>query len=144
MQCLNKPGNRDRLQSDGPYSEPIAFADLRDESQRVLGRRGAQTESDVSGQISVLEKAVASNPTAIVIAPTQFAALGNPIDEAAKKVKIIGLESSADTKAMTSLLKTDNANAGRIAADALAAAITKSYADTEGEVAIITSMSASR
>jgi ribose transport system substrate-binding protein len=102
---------------------------------------GAQSESDVSGQISILEKAVASNPTAIVIAPTQFGALGKPIDEAAKKVKIIGLESPADTKAMTSLLKTDNANAGRIAADALAAAITKSYADTEGEVAIITSMS---
>jgi ribose transport system substrate-binding protein len=102
---------------------------------------GARSESDVSGQIGMLEKAVASNPAAIVIAPTQFAALGKPIDEAAKKFKIIGLESSADTKAMTSLLKTDNANAGRIAADALAAAITKSYADTEGEVAIITSMS---
>ena len=72
--------------------------------------------------------------------PTQFAALGKPIDEAAKKVKIIGLESAADTRAMTSLLATDNVNAGRIAADALAAAITKSYADTEGDIAIITSM----
>ena len=41
---------------------------------------------------------------------------------------------------MTSLLATDNLNAGRIAADALAVAITKSYADTEGDVAIITSM----
>jgi ribose transport system substrate-binding protein len=37
-------------------------------------------------------------------------------------------------------LATDNLNAGRIAADALAVAITKSYADTEGDVAIITSM----
>ncbi len=53
---------------------------------------GAQSESDVSGQISILEKAVASNPAAIVIAPAQFAALGKPIDEAAKKVKIIGIE----------------------------------------------------
>jgi ribose transport system substrate-binding protein len=101
---------------------------------------GAQLENDVSGQISILEAAVASNPAAIVIAPAQFAALGKPIDEAAKKVKIIGLESEADTKAMTSLLATDNVNAGRIAADALAEAITKSYADTEGDVAIITSM----
>src|ERR1700681_1011792 len=100
----------------------------------------AQSESDVSGQISILEKAVASNPAAIVIAPTQFTALGKPIDEAAKKVKIIGLESAADTKAMTSLLATDNVNAGRIAADALAEAITKSYADTEGDIAVITSM----
>jgi ribose transport system substrate-binding protein len=101
---------------------------------------GVQSESDVSGQISILEKAVASNPAAIVIAPAQFSALGKPIDEAAKKVKIIGIESAADTKAMTSLLATDNVNAGRVAADALAAAITTSYADTEGNIALITSM----
>ena len=48
---------------------------------------GAQSESDVVGQIGILEKAVASNPAAIVIAPTQFSALGKPIDEAAKKVE---------------------------------------------------------
>jgi len=101
---------------------------------------GAQSESDTSGQISILEKAVASNPAAIIIAPAQFAALGKPIDEAAKKVKIIGIESAADTKAMTTLLATDNVNAGRVAADALAVAITRSYADTEGDVAMITSM----
>ena len=101
---------------------------------------GAQSESDAIGQIGILEKAVASNPAAIVIAPAQFAALGKPIDEAAKKVKIIGIDSAADTKAMTSLLATDNVNAGRIAADALAVAITKSYADTEGDVAMIASM----
>jgi ribose transport system substrate-binding protein len=101
---------------------------------------GGQSESDVSGQISILEKAVASNPAAIVIAPAQFSALGKPIDEAAKKVKIIGIESAADTKAMTSLLATDDVNAGRLAADALAAAITTSYADTEGNIVMITSM----
>jgi ribose transport system substrate-binding protein len=101
---------------------------------------GAQSESDVSGQISILAKAVASNPAAIVIAPAEFAALGKPIDEAAKKVKIIGIESAADTKAMTSLLATDNVNAGRVAADALAVAITKTSADTEGDVVMVTSM----
>jgi ribose transport system substrate-binding protein len=96
--------------------------------------------SDANGQISILATAVATNPAAVVIAPADFAALGKPIDEAAKKVKIIGIESAADTKAMTSLLTTDNLNAGRIAADALAVAITRSYADTEGDVAIITAM----
>ena len=101
---------------------------------------GAQSEFDVSGQISILEQAVASNPAAIVIAPTQFAALGKPIDEAAKKVKIIGLESAADTTAMTSLLATDNVNAGRIAAEALASAITKTYGDTEGNIVVILSL----
>jgi ribose transport system substrate-binding protein len=101
---------------------------------------GAKSESDVNGQIGILETAVASNPAAIVIAPAQFAALGRPIDEAAKKVKIIGIESPADTKAMTSLIATDNVKTGRIAAEALAAAITKTYGDTEGNVVIITSM----
>jgi ribose transport system substrate-binding protein len=101
---------------------------------------GTQSESDTNGQISILATAVASNPAAIVIAPSEFAALGRPIEEAAKKVKIIGIESAADTKAMTSLLATDNLNAGRVAADALAVAITKSYADTEGDVVMITSM----
>jgi ribose transport system substrate-binding protein len=100
----------------------------------------AESESDASGQIAILEEAVASTPAAIVIAPAQFAALGKPIDEAAEKVKIIGIESAADAKAMTSLLATDNVKAGRTAADALAAAITKTYGDTEGNVAIITAM----
>jgi ribose transport system substrate-binding protein len=104
---------------------------------------GAQSESDVAGQISLLEKAVASNPTAIVIAPAQFAPLGKPIDEAAKKVKIIGIDSAADTKALTSFLATDDVQVGHIAADALANAITRTYADTEGDVAIITASSVS-
>jgi ribose transport system substrate-binding protein len=101
---------------------------------------GTQSESDANGQIALLEKAVASNPAAIVIAPAQFGALGRPIDEAAKKVKIIGIESAADTGAMTSLLATDNVKAGRIAAEALAVAITKTYGDTEGNIVIITAM----
>jgi ribose transport system substrate-binding protein len=100
----------------------------------------ARSDSDVNGQIGVLENAVAASPAAIVIAPAQFAALGKPIDEAARKTKIIGIGSAADTKAMTSLLATDNVNAGHIAADALAVAITRSYADTEGEVVMITAV----
>jgi ribose transport system substrate-binding protein len=102
---------------------------------------GAQSETDVTGQIDLLRKAVVSNPTAIVIAPAQFAPLGKPIDEAAKKVKIIGIDSTADTKALTSFLATDDVQVGHIAADALANAITRSYADTEGDVAIITASS---
>ncbi len=99
---------------------------------------GAQSESDINGQISILENAVAGKPAAIVISPTQKAALGKPIDEAAKSVKIIGIDSSADSKAFTSFLTTDNVQGGRIAADGLAAAITAKYGKPEGEVALIT------
>jgi ribose transport system substrate-binding protein len=103
---------------------------------------GAQSESDANGQIGLLKTAVASDPAAIVIAPAQSRALAAPIDEAARKVKVIGIESAADSKAMTSLLATDDVNVGRIAADALAAAITKTYGDTEGNIVIITAMPA--
>jgi ribose transport system substrate-binding protein len=100
---------------------------------------GAQSESDIDGQIRILKGAVASNPAAIVIAPAQFAALGKPIDEAADKVKVIGISSEADSKAVTSFLTIDNEQAGRLAADALAEAIKRTYADAEGDVALITS-----
>jgi ribose transport system substrate-binding protein len=125
-----------------PYSQAV-LAGARKAGQDLgvnVIELGAQSESDVNGQISILARAVASKPAAIVIAPAEFSALGKPIDEAAKKVKIIGIESAADTKAMTSLLATDNVNAGHVAADALAVAITKSSADTEGDVVMITSM----
>jgi ribose transport system substrate-binding protein len=104
-----------------------------------IAELAAQSESDANGQIGILESVVASNPTAIVIAPAQFAALGKPIDEAAKKVKIIGVDSTADTAALTSMLMTDNLHAGRLAADILAQRIQKTYADAEGDVVLITS-----
>jgi ribose transport system substrate-binding protein len=98
---------------------------------------GAQAESDVNGQVSVLENAVSEKPAAIVISPTQFSALGKPIDEAAKKAIIIGIDSGADSKSFTAFLQTDNVQGGRVAADGLAAAITKQYGKAEGEVALI-------
>jgi ribose transport system substrate-binding protein len=101
---------------------------------------GAQSESDINGQISILENAVSEKPAAIVISPTQFKALGQPIDEAAKKTIIIGIDSAADSKAFTSFLQTDNVQGGRAGADALAAAITATYGKPEGDVALITSI----
>ena len=101
---------------------------------------GAQSESDINGQITILENAVAGAPAAVVISPTEFKALGKPIDEAAKTVPIIGIDSGADSKAFTSFLTTDNTQGGRIAADGLAAAIKEATGKEEGDIAIITSL----
>jgi ribose transport system substrate-binding protein len=98
---------------------------------------GAQSEGDVNGQVSILENAVSGKPAAVVISPTQFTALGKPIEEAAKKAKIIGIDSAADTDSFTSFLQTDNEKGGRIAADAVAAAIQAKYGKAEGQVALI-------
>jgi ribose transport system substrate-binding protein len=119
----------------------IVFAGAR-QAGKDLGvnvpELGAQSESDINGEITILENAVAGKPAAVVIAPTQFKALGQPIDEAAKKVPIIGIDSAADSKAFTSFLTTDNEQGGRIAADGMAEAIKAKYGKAEGEVALIT------
>ena len=101
---------------------------------------GAQSESDINGQITILENAVAGAPAAVVISPTEFKALGKPVDEAAKSVPIIGIDSAADSKAFSSFLTTDNVQGGRIAAEGLAAAIKEMTGKEEGEIAIITSL----
>jgi ABC-type sugar transport system substrate-binding protein len=72
---------------------------------------GTDSETDINGQIGILAQAAAPIPAAIVIAPAQFAALGKPIDKAAKQVKIIGIDSDADSSAFTSFVKTDNVQA---------------------------------
>ena len=101
---------------------------------------GAQSESDINGQITILENAVAGKPAAVVISPTEFKALGKPVDEAAKSVPVVGIDSGADSKAFVSFLTTDNTQGGRIAADGLAAAIKGMTGKEEGEIAIITSL----
>ena len=103
-----------------------------------IAELGAQSESDADGQIALLENAVSSNPAAVVIAPAHSTALSKPIDEATKKMKVVAIDSTAGSKGLTSVLATDNAQVGRIAADILAERIQKTYADTEGDVALIT------
>jgi ribose transport system substrate-binding protein len=100
---------------------------------------GAQSETDVNAEISTLSDAVLLKPVAVVIAPSQPQALGKAIDDAAKRVKVVGVDSPADTKAFASQLMTDNAAAGRIAADALGDAIKDKYGKAEGDVALIAS-----
>ena len=101
---------------------------------------GAKSESDTGGQVSILEIAVAANPLAVVIAPMQLAALGKSIKDAAQKTRMIGINSAADANSVgfTSILTGDDLQAGRMAADILAERIKKTYADAEGDVALIT------
>ena len=101
---------------------------------------GAQSEADIAGQISALENAVSEHPAAIVISPTQFAALGPPISDASKSVKIIGIDSAADTDVFTSFLTTDNVQGGRKAADALGEAIKAKNGAAKGDVAVIVAL----
>ncbi|ODT15942.1 MAG: ABC transporter substrate-binding protein [Kaistia sp. SCN 65-12] len=101
---------------------------------------GPQKDTDILGQISILENAVTSNPLAVVIAASQAEALGKPIDEAATKTKVIGVDSGANTTAYTAFVGTNNVEGGRAAGEALAKAIAAKYGKAEGEVFLITSV----
>jgi len=120
---------------------PIIVKDMNSFYWRTVleGARKAGQDLGVKVvELDVLESAMALNPAAVVVAPAQFVALGNAIDRIGQKVKVICIDSEADSKATTSLVKTDGMQAGRLAADALATAIKRTYADTEGDVALIT------
>src|SRR5260370_680167 len=82
--------------------------------------------------------ALESTQAAAFSAPVHSAPPTKPIDEAAKRVKVVAIDSTADPKPLTSFLAADDVQVGRIAADILAERIQKTYADTEGDVALIT------
>ncbi|MBZ9606025.1 ABC transporter substrate-binding protein [Phyllobacterium chamaecytisi] len=96
---------------------------------------GPTSFSDIQGQISILENAVSNTPTAIVISPLEFWALGGPITDAAGSLPIITVDSSADSSAVTAMVTTDNIEGGRQAAVALADAIRNAHGAPEGKVA---------
>jgi ribose transport system substrate-binding protein len=83
---------------------------------------------------------MAPNAAAIVIAPAQSAVLGKAAAKVAGKLKIIGIDPTSDGLPLTSTVGTDQVAAGRMAADILAERIQKTYADAEGDVALITAL----
>ncbi|MES0110143.1 ABC transporter substrate-binding protein [Mesorhizobium sp. M0013] len=98
---------------------------------------GPQSEADVNGQIGILENAVSTGSSAIVLAPTSFDALGPAVDEAAAKVPVFLIDSKAKSDAYTSILATDNKAGGVLAGKAMADALTKKNGAAKGSVGVI-------
>lgn len=125
-----------------PFWQTV-FAGAEAAAQEVgasITQLGATEESDIAGQIAILENAVTQQPGAIIIAPTAFEPLGVPIDIAAESVPVIIIDSMADTDSHTAYLSTDNFAAGILAAEALAAAVEAMHGAPEGEIAILTAL----
>src|ERR1700722_6777042 len=73
------------VKSKTPFYWQLVLAGARKAGQDLgvdVTELGAQSETDIDAQINLLERALASKPAAIVIAPAQFVALANPIDRA--------------------------------------------------------------
>lgn len=111
------------------------------EAGRALGVTvnitGPTTEADITGQIGILENAVSTGADAVVLAPTNFDALGPAVDEAAAKVPVFLIDSKANSEAYVSILATDNIAGGRLAAAAMIEAIAAKNGAPRGTVGII-------
>jgi len=95
------------------------------------------SEADIDKQIAILENAIATKPDAIVIAPSTIDSLVTGIEEATEQgIKVIVIDSRANTDKYVSFIATDNYNGGKAAADMLAQMIKKRYGKCEGKVAI--------
>jgi ribose transport system substrate-binding protein len=98
-------------------------------------------KDDAAGQIGVLETAVASKPAAIVISPTIFEALGDPIAAVTDAgIPVIVIDSGAKTDKYASFLTTNNEAGGRAAAEALATCIKERTGKAAGKVGYLTAM----
>jgi ribose transport system substrate-binding protein len=98
-------------------------------------------KDDAAGQIGVLETAVTSKPAAVVISPTIFEALGDPIAAVTDAgIPVIVIDSGAKTDKYASFLTTNNEAGGRAAAEALAACIKERTGKVAGKVGYLTAM----
>jgi ribose transport system substrate-binding protein len=98
-------------------------------------------KDDAAGQISVLESAAGSKPAAIVISPTIFEALGDPIAAVSDAgTPVIVIDSGAKTDKYASFLTTNNEAGGKAAADALATCVKERTGKAAGKVGYLTAM----
>jgi ribose transport system substrate-binding protein len=116
-----------------------------DAAAKVLGiqisKLGATAETDVAGEVSIMENAISSKPTAIVVAATNAAALAHPIEQAtAAGIPVIVIDSKANTDKYVTFLATNNVTGGEKAADELAACVKARTGKAEGNVAYLTAL----
>jgi ribose transport system substrate-binding protein len=100
---------------------------------------GADAESNIAGQVALLENAITQKPDFIVFAPTDKTALDATIGKAYDAgIKVILIDSAATTTKYQSFLSTDNHAGGVACADALAASIKAKTGAISGPVAYAT------
>lgn len=103
---------------------------------------GANSEANIQGQIALVEDALAKRPDFLVLAPTNATALDETIDKVSSAgVKVILIDSSANTQSYVSFLATDNHAGGVLAATTLAEAIKRKTGAAAGQVAYSTFLS---
>lgn len=115
------------------------------EAAKVLGVKietlGAASETDAAGEVGITENALATKPTAIVIAATNAAALSQPIAKATESgIPVVMIDSAASTDKYATFLATNNETGGQKAADEMASCIKERTGKQAGKVAYLTAL----
>ncbi|MGO4725213.1 MULTISPECIES: substrate-binding domain-containing protein [unclassified Inquilinus] len=98
-------------------------------------------KDDAAGQIAVLESAAGTKPAAIVISPTIFEALGDPIAAVTDAgIPVVVIDSGAKTDKFAAFLTTNNEAGGKAAAEAVAACLKERTGKAAGKVGYLTAM----
>ncbi len=109
---------------------------------QALQFTGADSEANIQRQIELVEDALAKRPDFLVLAPTSVTALDTTIETVHKSgVKVILIDSAANTNAYETFLATDNHAGGLLAATTLADAIKRKTGAATGQVAYSTFLS---
>jgi ribose transport system substrate-binding protein len=86
--------------------------------------QGVAEQTDIAGQVNVVNDMVSRKVSGILIAATDAKALAPAVESAIKKgVPVITVDSGVDSDAPYAYIATDNLGAARVAADTLAALI---------------------
>ena len=106
-----------------------------------LSKLGASAETDVAQEVSIMENAIQTKPTGIVIAATNAQALAQPIAAATEAgIPVIVIDSDANTDKYVTFLATNNVTGGEKAADELASCVKARTGKEEGDVAYMTAL----
>ena len=107
----------------------------------TINKLGAPAETDVAQEVSIMENAIQSKPTGIVIAATNAQALAQPIAAATSAgIPVIVIDSDANTDKYVTFLATNNVTGGEKAADELASCVKARTGKEEGDVAYMTAL----
>jgi ribose transport system substrate-binding protein len=95
--------------------------------------KGAQTETDIAGQISIVESAINQKVDAIALAASDSDALVPPVEKAVDAgIPVVTIDSGVNSDKPQSFIATDNEAAAATAADTIA-----EIAGKKGDVAVV-------
>lgn len=99
----------------------------------VTAQYTGQTDSDVAGQVAVLEQVIAKQPKGIAVSCVNSTALEDTINSAIEQgIQVVTFDSDSPTSNRSSYLSTGNEEAGQKAAEYLAPQV-----DNKGKIAVL-------